>query len=160
VVSLLEADAGLRSSVRETVNEQHRRERDRERIDCGETPGQWMALARDLVRVGDQATGFIARHQSTGALCEEQLPAAKDALTKIELMATWIGLRLGGANESARRERGTARVPVAVWCRPPSRRRTLSWKPTSQSSPGMRAAGAGRWLTWSHAGSHWTAVAA
>ncbi|NEA68120.1 hypothetical protein [Streptomyces sp. SID12488] len=114
VVSLLEADARLRSSVRKTVNEQHRRERDRERIDCGATPGQWMALARDLVRVGDQATGFIARHQSAGALCEEQLPAARDALTKIELMATWIKLRVDGESESARRERGTARVPVAV----------------------------------------------
>lgn len=114
VVSLLQADAALHSSVRKTVNEQHQRERDRERIDCGEVPGQWMALARDLLRVGDQATGFIARYQSTGELTEQQLPAAKDALTKVEMMSTWIKLRLGGESESARRERGTARVPVAV----------------------------------------------
>lgn len=115
VVSLLEADAALRSSVRKTVNDQHRRERDRERIDCGgEATAQSMALARDLLRVGDQATGFIARYQSAGELTEQQLPAARDALARVELVTAWIKVRLAADSASARREHGATRVPVAV----------------------------------------------
>ncbi|MDJ0375866.1 hypothetical protein QMK19_41490, partial [Streptomyces sp. H10-C2] len=64
--------------------------------------------------IANRASRREPHSQSTGELTEQQLPAAKDALTKVEMMSTWIKLRLGGESESARRERGTARVPVAV----------------------------------------------
>lgn len=112
VCSLLANDANLRKSVRRTIDEQRRRERDRERLDGGEPVGQWMALAKDLVQLGDQASVFVSRHPSD-QLVEQQLPAAKDALVKLELAVAWITMRLDTAAEPAKGRR-PVKVAVAV----------------------------------------------
>lgn len=114
VTSLLEADAVLRTSVRRSIDDQRRRERDRERIDCGGVTGPELALARDLVRIGDQVDGFIGRYQSAGQLAEQQVPAAQLTLVKTELLVSWLKVRLDGERRGAGRDRKAARVPAGV----------------------------------------------
>ncbi|MBV6696968.1 hypothetical protein KV557_07500 [Kitasatospora aureofaciens] len=112
VCSLLADDAGLRKSVRRTIDAQTRRERDREDLDGAEPTAQWMPLARALVALGDQASGFVNRHPSA-QLVEQQLPAAREALVKLELATAWITMRLDSTARPARGRR-PAKVAVAV----------------------------------------------
>ncbi|MBB5939515.1 hypothetical protein [Streptomyces zagrosensis] len=112
VCSLLADDTSLRTSVRRTIEDQRRRERDRERLDGPEPATHWMPLARALVALGDQASGFVNRHPSA-QLVEQQLPAAREALVKLELATAWITMRLDTAAKPARSRRA-AKVAVAV----------------------------------------------
>lgn len=114
VCSLLAADARLSKSVRRTIDEQKRRERDRERLDGrDDAGGQWMALAKDLVNLGDQASVFVNRHPHD-QLVEQQLPAAREALVKLELATAWITMRLDSAKAKPARRQRPVNVAVAV----------------------------------------------
>lgn len=112
VCSLLADDAALRKSVRRTIDDQRRRDRDRESLDDRGTTEQWMPLAQALVALGDQAGGFVNRHPSA-PLVEQQLPAARDALVKLELATAWITMRLDTA-KPARAGSRKQKVAVAV----------------------------------------------
>jgi hypothetical protein len=114
VCSLLEDDTNLRTSVRRTIDAQKRRERDRDQLDGREPVDPWMPLARDLVTLGDQAGGFVNRHPSAGQLVEQQVPAAKEALVKLELARSWITMRLGTSAKPSRAGRRSVKVAVAV----------------------------------------------
>jgi len=115
VTSLLEADTDLRKSVRRTIDDQRRRERDRERLDGGgKAPGPSLVMARDLVRIGDQVDSFIGRYQSAGQLAEAEVPAAQLTLVKAELLVTWLRVRVDGERAGARRTAKSARMPAGV----------------------------------------------
>nr|BFD92089.1 hypothetical protein KitaXyl93_34490 [Kitasatospora sp. Xyl93] len=113
VCSLLEDDTNLRTSVRRTIDAQRRRERDREQLDGREPVEQWMPLARALVTLGDQAGSFVNRHPSA-QLVEQQIPAAREALVKLELAAGWVKMRLDSAAKPAHAGPRAVKVAVAV----------------------------------------------
>lgn len=113
VVSLLEADAALRKSVRRSIDNANRRERDRDLITCGAKGDASLAVARELLSLGDQAQGFVKRYPSA-QLVEQHMDAARTSLAKLELATAWIKMRLTPGEESASAGRRTAKVPVAV----------------------------------------------
>ncbi|WP_434593662.1 hypothetical protein [Streptomyces sp. A5-4] len=114
VCGLLEKDAELRGAARRTIEDQRRVERDRNRyITCGPPTGKGAFVARDLVRLGDQTVGFMHRYPDQVELSAEQLNAVKDTLVKVELLVSWIQVRLG-VSTGAGRDRAESRVPAAV----------------------------------------------
>ncbi|CAL9465393.1 hypothetical protein SUDANB6_02726 [Streptomyces sp. enrichment culture] len=114
---LVEENDDVQDAMKRVMDEKRRRDRETRGPECGGgRPDKTQALARDLVRLRDQATAFMNRYPPSYALdfTEEQRAACEEALGTMEVLATWIRVRVGDRTAAASRERAEARDLVAV----------------------------------------------
>lgn len=111
---LVEEDADFRDAVKRAMDDKQRRDREN-RIDCpGEKPSKAQALARDLVRLRDQAVALMNRYPRAVPFTDEQRAACEEALGTVEVLAMWVKVRLGRETAPAGAKRAEARDLVAV----------------------------------------------
>jgi hypothetical protein len=95
---LVEEDAKVHDAIKRAMDEKRRRDRENRGPECGGgKPDKAHALARDLVRLRDQATAFMNRYPPSAAVAftDEQRAACEEALGTLEVLATWIKVRVG-----------------------------------------------------------------
>ncbi|MEU9631586.1 hypothetical protein AB0D89_32995 [Streptomyces luteogriseus] len=114
---LVEENDEVHDAMKRVMDEKRRRDRETRGPGCGGgRPDKAQALARDLVRLRDQATAFMNRYPPSSALdfTEEQRAACEEALGTLEVLTTWIRVRVGDRTATTRRERVEARDLVGV----------------------------------------------
>lgn len=101
---LVEENAKVHDAIKRAMDEKRRRDRENRDPDCpGGKPDKAHALARDLVRLSDQATAFMNRYPPSAAVSftSEQRAACTEVLGTLEVLATWIKVRIGGGPTAA-----------------------------------------------------------
>jgi len=114
---LVEEDAGFHDAIKRVMDDKRRREREMRGPECGGgKPDKAQALARDLVRLRDQATACMHRYPPSVAVVftREQQAACREVLGTLEVLTTWIRVRAGDQAAGAASERAGARDLVAV----------------------------------------------
>ncbi|MCF3167076.1 hypothetical protein IPZ64_09100 [Streptomyces violaceoruber] len=114
---LVEEDGKVHDAIKRAMDDKRRRDRETRGPDCGGgKPDKAQALARDLVRLRDQATAFMNRYPPSAAVAftGEQRAACAEALGTLEVLATWIKVRIGGPTATASTGQDAARDLVAV----------------------------------------------
>ncbi|MFE3475733.1 hypothetical protein ACFXOI_29635 [Streptomyces bacillaris] len=114
--ALVEEDDEVHEAMKRVMDAKRRRDRETRGPECGGgRPDKAQALARDLVRLRDQATAFMNRYPPSSLdFTEEQRAACEEALGTMEVLTTWIRVRVGDRTAAASRERVEARDLVAV----------------------------------------------
>ncbi|MCI3932106.1 hypothetical protein [Streptomyces sp. AN091965] len=114
---LVEEDAGLHDAIKRVMDDKRRREREMRGPECGGgKPDKAQALARDLVRLRDQATACMHRYPPSVAMTftGEQRAACKEVLGTLEVLTTWVRVRTDDQAAGAASERAAARDLVGV----------------------------------------------
>ncbi|MFD5523431.1 hypothetical protein [Streptomyces virginiae] len=113
---LVEADDAFRNAVKAAMDDKRRRDREGRIEAPGQRPTKAQALARDLVRQRDQATALMNRYPPSTSLdfTDEQHAACQEALGTLEVLATWIRVRLNSQASGAAPVRSESRTLVAV----------------------------------------------
>ncbi|MGV9222943.1 hypothetical protein ACWDPF_09710 [Streptomyces albogriseolus] len=114
---LVEENDEVHDAMKRVMDDKRRRDRETRGPECGGgRPDKAQALARDLVRLRDQATAFMNRYPPSSALdfTEEQRAACEEALGTIEVLTTWIKVRVGYRSAATQCERVEARPLVAL----------------------------------------------
>ncbi|WP_030590974.1 hypothetical protein [Streptomyces globisporus] len=114
---LVEENDEVHDAMKRVMDDKRRRDRETRGPECGGgRPDKAQALARDLVRLRDQATAFMNRYPPSSALdfTEEQRAACEEALGTMEVLTTWIRVRVGYRSAATQCERVEARPLVAL----------------------------------------------
>ncbi|KUL69409.1 MULTISPECIES: hypothetical protein [unclassified Streptomyces] len=114
---LVEEDVKVHDAIKRAMDDKRRRDRENRGPECGGgKPDKAHALARDLVRLRDQATAFMNRYPPSAAVAftGEQRAACAEVLGTLEVLATWIKVRIGGHGAAADADRVKARDLVTV----------------------------------------------
>ncbi|MEV0444808.1 hypothetical protein AB0I84_04595 [Streptomyces spectabilis] len=111
---LVEEQADFCEGVKQAMDDKRRRDREN-RIDCpGDKPSKGQALARDAVRMRDQAVAFMNRYPRAVAFTDDQRAACEEALGTLEVLAMFLKLRLGNEAAAASGQRAEPRNLVTV----------------------------------------------
>lgn len=115
---IVKEDDQLRDTVRREMEDERRRERDRREGDqpgCGgDKPDKGFTMARDLVRLRDQAVACMNRYPRPPALTDDQRKACVEALGTFETLTVWVRHHTGSETTAVPRPRSEARKPVTV----------------------------------------------
>lgn len=112
---VVEKNAENYEAVKRVMDDKRRREREMRGPECGGSkPDKGQALSRDLVRLRDQAVACMNRYPRAVASNDAQQAACEEALGTLEVLATWIRVKVGDHKSTAGRERAEARDLVAV----------------------------------------------
>ncbi|MER5632639.1 hypothetical protein [Streptomyces nitrosporeus] len=94
---LVEKKVKVHDALKRVMDEKRRRDRETRGPECG---GGWSdkaaVVARDLVRLSDQGAAFMSRYPPSASLAftNEQKAACKEALGTLDVLATWIRVRV------------------------------------------------------------------
>jgi hypothetical protein len=94
---LVEKKAEVHDALKRVMDEKRRQYRETRGPECGGTkPDKAAAVARDLVRLSDQGAAFMSRYppSATLAFTDEQKVACKEVLGTLDVLATWIRVRV------------------------------------------------------------------
>jgi hypothetical protein len=94
---LVEKKAEVHDALKRVMDEKRRRDRETRGPECGGgKPDKAAAVARDLVRLSDQGAAFMSRYPPSASLdfTEEQKIACKEVLGTLDVLATWIRVRV------------------------------------------------------------------
>ncbi|MGW7283024.1 hypothetical protein ACWGIV_33110 [Streptomyces sp. NPDC054844] len=114
---LVEDDAKVHDAIKRVMDEKRRRDRETRGPECGgDKPDKAHALARDLVRMRDQATAFMNRYPPSAGVVftGEQRAACTEALGTLEVLATWIRVRIASQTTAACPDRAEDRNLVTL----------------------------------------------
>lgn len=114
---LVEDDARVHDAIKRAMDEKRRRDRENRDPECGGgKPDKAQALARDLVRLRDQASAFMNRYPPSAAVLftGEQRAACAEALGTLEVLMTWIKVRIGSQTAAAGADHAKDRDLVSV----------------------------------------------
>lgn len=116
--ALVEEDAELSEAVRTAVDAKRRRDQEREKGGRGTAGGErsdkGTALARDLVRLRDQAVACMNRYPRAVDLSAEQVLACKEAIGTFEVLTVWATDRVGTHTAAVRRIPAPSRESVSA----------------------------------------------
>ena len=107
----------MRDTVRREIENERRRDRDRRdgEMGCGTAKtDKGFALARDLVRLSDQAVACMNRYPRPPALSDDQRKACVQSLGTFETLSVWVRHHTGAESTAVPRPRADSRKPVTV----------------------------------------------
>jgi len=112
---LVEKHAEVHDAIKRVLDEKRRRERETRGPDCGgDKPDKAQVLARDLVRLRDQAVACMNRYPRSVTFNDEQQAACEEALGTMEVLTTWIRVKVGDQKSAAVRRQARARDLVGA----------------------------------------------
>jgi hypothetical protein len=113
---LVEEDDAFRNALKAAMDDKRRRDREGRIETPGQRPTKAQALARDLVRLRDQATALMNRYPPSTTLdfTAEQHAACQEALGTMEVLATWVRVRVDSPAAAVPPARSESRTLVAV----------------------------------------------
>ncbi|MFE5957021.1 hypothetical protein [Streptomyces rubiginosohelvolus] len=94
---LVEKKAEVHDALKRVMDEKRRRDRETRGPECGGgKPDKAAVVARDLVRLSDQGAAFMSRYPPSASLAftNEQRAACKEVLGTLDVLATWIRVRV------------------------------------------------------------------
>ncbi|PZT77891.1 hypothetical protein [Streptomyces sp. AC1-42W] len=94
---LVEKKEKVHDALKRVMDEKRRRDRETRGPECGGgRPDKATAVARDLVRLSDQGSAFMSRYPPSASLAftDEQKVACKEVLGTLDVLATWIRVRI------------------------------------------------------------------
>ncbi|MEU9606354.1 hypothetical protein [Streptomyces sp. NPDC048057] len=115
IQALVAEDAQLRDAVQKAINENRRRDGD----GSGKGPDRprtdkATAFVRDIIRLRDQANGFMHRYPRPPKFAADQQEAAEEAAGTLEILATFTRVSLGLTDPPGVEDRAGLRETVAV----------------------------------------------
>ncbi|MFF4731671.1 hypothetical protein ACFY3M_41550 [Streptomyces mirabilis] len=113
---LVEENDSFRDAVKRAMDDKRRRDREGRTGRGGDRPSKAQALARDLARLNDQITALMHRYPPSAVLdfTREETTACVEARGTVEVLAMWIGVRVGGDAAPAARARAATPDLVGV----------------------------------------------
>lgn len=113
---LIEKNDQAHDAIKRVMDEKRRRDRETRGPECGGKPDKAAVAARDLLRLSDQGAAFMNRYPPSADLdfTDEQRAACKEAVGTLDVLATWIRVRVLGDQATAAHSRAGARDLVAV----------------------------------------------
>ncbi|MFG2546963.1 hypothetical protein ACGFOM_31495 [Streptomyces sp. NPDC048594] len=94
---LVEKKAEVHDALKRVMDEKRRRDRETRGPECGGgRSDKAAAVARDLVRLSDQGAAFMSRYPPSASLAftDEQKVACKEVLGTLDVLTTWIRVRI------------------------------------------------------------------
>ncbi|MEV6131757.1 hypothetical protein AB0M05_34060 [Streptomyces violaceusniger] len=113
---LMEEDTNFHGAVKRAMEDKRRRDRETRGLASGGPTDKAHDIARELVRLNDQVTTFVRRFPPTVEVdfTAEQRAACEQVLGTVEVLATWIRVKVIDRVPAASREHAMDRNLVAV----------------------------------------------
>ncbi|WP_241833211.1 hypothetical protein [Streptomyces caatingaensis] len=107
---LVEEYDGVHDAMKRVMDDKRRRDREGQTGCSGGQRDKAHDLARDLIRLNDQAVALMNRYPRKPSFTDDQRSACEEALGTLEVLAAWIRVRLeapkaaAGADRTAERD--------------------------------------------------------